>query len=70
MRRGDAPPFTARVLSATEKGLMVDLGFGATPVPMESISPEGFVKIADETFLGDAEPEVVGSRGFLRLVRW
>ncbi len=61
--REDARPFSAQILRGTETQIFVDIGFGATPVKLDSISAEGFLTIARATLprAGSAELRAAGA---------
>jgi hypothetical protein len=44
------------VVSGTPDKLIVDLGFGPTPIALDAISSAGLLAIAKATFLPDAPP--------------
>jgi eukaryotic-like serine/threonine-protein kinase len=54
--RTSGPPFAARVVSGTPDKLIVDLGFGPTPIALDAISSVGLLTIAKSTFLPEAPP--------------
>lgn len=54
--RTEGRSFTAKVLRITRETLIVDLGFGPTPLKMETISNPGIFKIAQATVLPKAAP--------------
>lgn len=56
--RTEGRAFTARVVGATPDTLMVDLGFGSTPLKMDTISNQGLLNIAQSTVLQSAGPEL------------
>jgi len=62
--RKEGRTFSAKVLRATPDSLAVDLGFGPTPLKMDSISSEGIVRIAAETVLQGEDPEVLEAGSF------
>lgn len=57
--RGEGKSFTAKLVRITPEMLTVDLGFGPTPLKMESISNEGLLKIAQATVLKKGDPALV-----------
>lgn len=56
--RTEGRSFTAKVLRITRETLIVDLGFGPTPLKMETISSQGIFKIAQATVLAKPDPSL------------
>ncbi len=52
------PAFRAKVSGIRDNMILVDLGFGDTPMNLNEISSEGLLKIASATVLTDGEAEV------------
>ena len=64
IRRRDKPPFTAKIIRADETRLMVDLGFGLTPLNVAAIEPGSILDIAKDTVIGDFDRETRQSAAF------
>jgi serine/threonine protein kinase len=62
--RTSGPPFAARIVSATADKLLVDLGFGPTPIALDAISSAGILQIAKATFLTSAGPDLLERAAF------
>ncbi|RFC45768.1 MAG: Serine/threonine protein kinase [Verrucomicrobia bacterium] len=62
--RTSGQPFAARIVSATADKLLVDLGFGPTPIDFSAISSAGILQIAKTTFLPKAGPDVLERAAF------
>ncbi len=62
--RTSGPPFAARIVSGTADKLLVDLGFGPTPIALSAISSPGILQIAKASFLPNAGPDVLERAAF------
>jgi serine/threonine protein kinase len=62
--RTSGPPFAARIVAGTADKLLVDLGFGPTPIALSAISSAGILQIAKATFLPNAGPDVLERAAF------
>jgi hypothetical protein len=57
--RTSGAPLRARIVSASPDRLLVDLGFGPTPVELSAVSSAGLLRIAETTVLPDASPALL-----------
>jgi serine/threonine protein kinase len=57
IQRTTGQPFAAKIVSGSPDKLVVDLGFGPTPIALSAISSTGMITIAKTTFLPKAPPE-------------